>query len=151
MAHCPGLPGWADNRKKHSPTHTHKEEEAHHLLDFMLQGKITEAGTPTIHLDATPSRLSVPPLPSSPHSYTECPFCHNPPNLSWLGTGIKQCWLGYLVAWQTKSSIKREEDAPYQTRQTCSAELHEKAGLHSASAYPAQSAMSPANTTSTYT
>ena len=28
---------------------------AHHLLDFMVQGKITEADTPTTRLDATPS------------------------------------------------------------------------------------------------
>ena len=32
----------------------------------MVQGKI-EADTPTIHLDATPSGLSLPPSPSSPH------------------------------------------------------------------------------------
>jgi len=36
------------------------------LLDFMVQGKITEADAQTIHLDATPSGLSVPPPPSSP-------------------------------------------------------------------------------------
>jgi len=39
---------------------------ARHLLDFMVQGKITKAHTPTIRLDATPSGLSVPPSPSSP-------------------------------------------------------------------------------------
>jgi len=36
------------------------------LLDFIVQGKITEADAPTIRLDATQSRLSVPPPPSSP-------------------------------------------------------------------------------------
>ena len=60
---------------------------ARHLLDFMVQGKITEADAPTIRLDDTPSRLSVPPPPSSPIFYAECPFCHIPPNVSWLGTG----------------------------------------------------------------
>jgi len=60
---------------------------ARHLLDFIVQEKITEADALTIHLDATPSRLLVPPTPSSPHFYTECPFCCNPPSLSWLGTG----------------------------------------------------------------
>jgi len=35
------------------------------LLDFMVQGKMTEAHAPTIRLDATQSRLSVPPPPSS--------------------------------------------------------------------------------------
>jgi len=54
-------------------------------LDFMVQGKIKEADAPTIHLDATPSRLS----PSSPHFYAECPFYHNPPHLSWLGIGTE--------------------------------------------------------------
>jgi len=40
---------------------------AHHLLDFMVQEKITEADTPTVHTDTTPSGLPVPPPPSSPH------------------------------------------------------------------------------------
>ena len=63
---------------------------ARHLLDFMVQGKITKADTPTIRLDATPSGLSVPPSPSSPpHFHAECPFCRNPLNLSWRGTGTK--------------------------------------------------------------
>jgi len=39
---------------------------ASHLLDFMVQGKMTEAEVPTIRPDATPSGLSVPPPPSSP-------------------------------------------------------------------------------------
>jgi len=37
---------------------------ARRLLDYVMQGKITEADSPTIHLDATPSGLSVPPPPS---------------------------------------------------------------------------------------
>jgi len=37
---------------------------------FMVQGKIAEAD-------------------ASPHFYAECPFCCNPPDLSWLGTGIE--------------------------------------------------------------
>jgi len=40
-----------------------------HLLDFMVQGKITEADTSTIRLDATLSGLLVPLPPSSPHFY----------------------------------------------------------------------------------
>jgi len=43
---------------------------ARHLLDFMVQGKITEADTPTICLDAIPSGLSVPPPPSSTPIFT---------------------------------------------------------------------------------
>ena len=39
---------------------------------------------------STPSALQVPQLHYlPPHFYTECPFCRNPPNLSWLGTGIE--------------------------------------------------------------
>ena len=39
---------------------------AHHLLDFMVQGKITEADAPTICLDATRSGLHCVPPPPSP-------------------------------------------------------------------------------------
>ena len=53
----------------------------------------------TDNTDATPSKLSVPSPPSYLHFYTECPFCHNPPNFSWLGTSSKYCWLAYPVAW----------------------------------------------------
>jgi len=56
---------------------------------FYGAGKDNGADALTIRLDATPSRLLVPPLPSFPHFYAECRFCCNPPNLSWLGTGIK--------------------------------------------------------------
>jgi len=38
---------------------------ARHLLDFTVQGKITDANAPTIHLDATPSRH-------------RCPHLHHP-------------------------------------------------------------------------
>jgi len=60
---------------------------ARHLLDFMVQGRITEANAPIIHLDATPSGLSVPTSIVRPFC-TECPFCRNPPNLSWLATYV---------------------------------------------------------------
>ena len=56
---------------------------ARHLLEFMVQEKITEADAPTIRLDATPSGLS---LHYLCHFYAKCPFCCNPHNLSWLGT-----------------------------------------------------------------
>jgi len=60
---------------------------ARRLLDFMVQGKITEAGTPTTRLDATASGQSVPSPPSSPYFYVECPSCSNTPNLSRPGAG----------------------------------------------------------------
>ena len=56
----------------------------------------TEAEALTIRLDATPSGLQVPHLHHPPF-YAKCPFCHNPANLSWLGTGTKYCWLTYTA------------------------------------------------------
>ena len=57
---------------------------ARHLLDFVVQGKIAEAEAPIISLGAT-----FPHLHHLPFYYAECPFCSNPPNLSWLGTGTE--------------------------------------------------------------
>jgi len=70
-------------------------------LTFTVQGKITDADTPTIWLGTTPSTLISDPPPSSPHFYIGCPSCYNPPNLSWLGTGTKYAglhtqWRDYL-------------------------------------------------------
>jgi len=63
------------------------------LLDFMVQGKISETDTPTIRMGATPSELIRDPSPSFLHFYAGCPSCRNPPNLSWLGTGTKYAGL----------------------------------------------------------
>jgi len=57
-------------------------------------------------LGATLFTLTSEPPPSSPHFYTRCPSCHNPPNLSWLGTGTGICWIAYPVAWFKKTSDK---------------------------------------------
>jgi len=76
MTLSPGLPGWASARRNL-------------FLDFMVQGKITEANTPTIWLGATPCGLISDPPASSPKIYARCPLCHNLPTLSWLGTGTK--------------------------------------------------------------
>ena len=81
----PGLPAWAGARRN--------------LLDFMVQGKITEADTPTIWMGATPSELISDPPPSPPPFLRQIPFCCNPPNLSWLGTGTGMCWIAYSVVW----------------------------------------------------
>jgi len=40
------------------------------VLDFMVQGEITEADTPTIQLDAAPTRLVSDPSPSSHFIFT---------------------------------------------------------------------------------
>ena len=72
------------------------------LLDFMVLGRITRADTSTFRVGTTPSGLiSDPPLSPAPHFYARCPSCHYPPNLSWLGTGIKYAglhtqWLGFI-------------------------------------------------------
>jgi len=58
----------------------------------MVQGKITEADTPTIQLATTPSGLISDPPPSSP-IFTPDALRHNPPTLSWLGTGTKYAGL----------------------------------------------------------
>jgi len=91
---CPGLPGWAGNRRDIHPLTP--ESFCESLSSFwILWGveKITEASALTIRLDATPSRPSMPPPPSSPQFYAKCPSCRNPPNLSWLGTGTKYAGL----------------------------------------------------------
>jgi len=71
---------------------------------FIVQGKITEADTPTSRLGAIPSGLRSDPPPSSPHFYAGYPFfrCATLPTLSWLGTGTKYAglyaqWRGYVL------------------------------------------------------
>jgi len=82
----PGLPRWAGGRRSL-------------LLEFVMQGKITEADTPTIRLGATPSGLISNPPSSSPIFLCQMPF---PPQrsefiLAWDRHQI--CWLAYPVAW----------------------------------------------------
>jgi len=73
--------------RKCSPyTHTHRSAGARrNLLDFMVQGKITEADTTTIRLGHTPSGLISNLPPSSPHFYAGYPSCSNPPLYPGLG------------------------------------------------------------------
>ena len=76
----PGLPGWAGARRK--------------LLHFVVQGKISEADTPTTQLVVTPSRLISDPPPSSP-IFTLDAF---PDATLPLYPGLGQaCWLAYSV------------------------------------------------------
>jgi len=65
---------------------------------FMVQGKITEADTPTIWLGATPSGLISDPPPSFPF-LCRMPFLPQPSHfiLAWDRQQI--CWLAYPVAW----------------------------------------------------
>jgi len=63
--------------------------------------KITQADAPTIWMDCHPIQTNWCPHLCHPHHfYAGCPSLHNPPNLSWLGTGIKYAglhtwWLGW--------------------------------------------------------
>jgi len=54
---------------------------ARHLVDFMVQGKITVAAAPTICLDATSSII--------PPFLCQTPFLLHPSQFVLLGTGIK--------------------------------------------------------------
>jgi len=80
----PGLPGWAGARRNL-------------LLDFMVQGKITEADTPTIRLGTTSSGLisSISPAPF----LRGMPFLPQPSQfiLAWDRRQI--CGLAYLFGW----------------------------------------------------
>ena len=84
-----------------------------HFAIFWIFGckmKTTQADAPTIRMDCHPNQTNWCPNLCHPHHfYTKCPSWHNPPNLSWLGTGIKYAglhtrWLG-LVIKQTRLII----------------------------------------------
>ena len=87
------LPGWAGARKKiffwtlwwkgryHRQTHR-------------------QSGSAPLHPDYYSILTSQQPTSLIPHFYARCPSCHNPSNLSWLGTGTKYAglhtqWLGW--------------------------------------------------------
>jgi len=74
---------------------------------FYGAGEDTEANAPTIWLDATRSKLSVPPPPSSPPFYTGCPSCHISLNLCWLGTGTT--YAGLHTQWLGSSNLHTQK------------------------------------------
>jgi len=47
------------------------------------------------------------------HFYVGCPSCHNPPNLSWLGTGTGICWIAYLRDLVNLQRHAKTEAKPY--------------------------------------
>jgi len=58
--------------------------------------RLIEASILMIRLDANSLGSVPPPLsPLSHHFYTRCTSCHNPPSLSWLGTGTELCQIAY--------------------------------------------------------
>ena len=61
-----------------------------------------EANAPTIRLDATPTRLLVPPTSIIPHFYADCPFFTTLPSYPGLGqapnnAGLHTRWLGLVL------------------------------------------------------
>jgi len=75
--------------------------------------KTTQADKPTIWMDCCPILTNwCPHLWHPHHFYAGCPSWHNPPNLSWLGTGTKYAglhtrWLGVTIKWRHKQ--RKEE------------------------------------------
>jgi len=71
---------------------------------------ITQAHAPTIWMDCHPIQTNWCPRLCHPHHfYARCPSWHNPPNLSWFGTGTKYAglhtrWLGFCVHEKCKIS-----------------------------------------------
>jgi len=70
------------------------EDAFRHLLDFPVHMKITQADTPTFRMDCHALQTNWCLHLCHPHHfYAGCPSWHNPPNLSWLGTGTKYAGL----------------------------------------------------------
>jgi len=65
---------------------------------FWCKIKITQADTPTVQMDRHPIQTNWCPHLCYPHHfYAGCPSWHNPPNLSWLGTGTKYAMLACIL------------------------------------------------------
>jgi len=81
-----------------------------YLLDFLEQNE-DNTGRHINNPDGLPPIQTnwCPYLCNPHHFYAGCPCLHNPPNLSWLGTGTNYAglhtrWLGYTW-WQTTTSL----------------------------------------------
>jgi len=81
---------------------------------FMVQGKVTEADTPTIWLGVTPSGLISNPPPSSPHVYAGCASCHNPPTLSDFGQAAFV--LAYIPSGASRTKTAELIEMPFGTQ-----------------------------------
>jgi len=98
IALCLGLPGWASTRRNADSGMWGHPRVICHLLNFMVQEKITEADIPTIRMKATQSRLSVPPPPSYPTFLCWMSFLSQPIQfiLAWNRNNV--CRVAYPVA-----------------------------------------------------
>jgi len=65
----------------------------------MLQGETSEADTPTIRLNATPSGLISDPAPSFLPFLRQMPFQQQPSQFILARDRHQICWLAYPVAW----------------------------------------------------
>jgi len=78
---------------------------------FWSKMNITQADAPTIWMDCHPIQTNWCRHLCHPHHfYAGCPSLHNPPNLSWLGTGTKYAglhaqWFGW---WRYKGRSESE-------------------------------------------
>jgi len=63
----------------------------------MVQGKITEADTPTIRLGATPSRLISDPVTNLHHLLRQMHFLSQPSHFILAWDRHQICWLAYPV------------------------------------------------------
>jgi len=98
--------------RTHTHTHTHtfygpfsgtilvSRCQKNLLLDFMVQGEISEADIPTVRLGATPSGLISDPPPSSPIFTPDALPAKTLPVYRGLG---QACWLAYPVVWLPSS------------------------------------------------
>jgi len=77
------------------------------LLDFMVQGKITEADTLTMWMGATPSATH---LHHPPIFYAGYPSGRYTPNLPWLGTCTRLVGWCLVSLFSTKYSYIRDEE-----------------------------------------
>jgi len=66
---------------------------------FMVQGRITEADTPTIWLGNTPFGLISDPPPTFPHFLRQMPFLLQCSQFNLACDRHQICWLAYPVAW----------------------------------------------------
>jgi len=114
MTLCPDLPRWASTRRDIHPLTP--ETCRGSLSSFWILwgvGKITEASAPTIRLDATPSRLSMPPPPPSTN-FTLDALLPQPSQFILAWDRHKICWIAHLEAWLTSYIQPLENNAEIQ-------------------------------------
>ena len=80
-----------------------------HLCTYIHPVNKIDKKEPDTDTDKYYTELLVPPPLPSQHFYAGCPSWHNPPNLSWLGTGTK--YAGLHTRWLATDIIFLESTA----------------------------------------